>query len=63
MFSLIFKAFVVLGTLLLFKSNLHVVLAREKGPKKSVHRDLFKTMNPKQKTLRSPVAFYVPYSA
>ena len=37
-------------TSLLFQSNLYVVLALEKGPKNSVHRDLFKTKNPKQKT-------------
>ena len=40
-------------TFLLFESNLYVVLAREKGPKNSVHRDLFKTKNPKQKVFRN----------
>ena len=33
---------------LLFQSSFSVVLARGKGPKNSVHRDLFKTKNPKQ---------------
>ena len=50
-------------TSLLFQSNLYVVLAREKGPKNSVHRDLFKTKNPKQKTPRPPATFYPPYGA
>ena len=36
-------------TFLLFQSNLYVVLARGKGPKNSVNRDLFKTKTPKQK--------------
>ena len=49
MFSLTFKAFVMFVTLLIFQSNLSIVLAREKGPKNSVHRDFFKTKNPKQK--------------
>ena len=38
-------------TFSLFQSNLYVVLACGKGPKNSVHRDLFKTKSPKQKTL------------
>ena len=50
-------------TFLLFQSNLYVVLARGKGPKNSVHRDLFKTKTPKQKKNRSPAAFYTPYGA
>ena len=50
-------------TFLLFQSNLYVVLARGKGPKNSVHRDLFKTKNPKQKSPRPQAAFYVPYGA
>ena len=40
MFSLTFKVFVMFVTFLLFQSNLYVVLARGKGPKNSVHRDL-----------------------
>ena len=47
MFSLTFKAFVMLVTFLLFQNNLYIVLARGKGPKNNVHRDLFKTKNPK----------------
>ena len=36
-------------TLLLFQSNLYLVLVHEKGPKNSIHRYLFKTKkNPKQ---------------
>ena len=35
-------------TFLLFQSNLYIVLAQEKGPKNSNHRDCFKTKNPKQ---------------
>ena len=46
LFSLIFKAFVMLVTFLLFQSNLYIVLACGKGPKNSIHRDLFKTKNP-----------------
>ena len=34
-------------TFLLFQRNLYIVLARGKGPKNSVYRDLFKTKNPK----------------
>ena len=41
-------------TFLLFQSNLYVVLARGKGPKNSIHRDLSKTKNPKQKICRLP---------
>ena len=41
-------------TFLLFQSNLYVVLARGKGPKNSVHRDLFKTKTPKQKKKQIP---------
>ena len=33
-------------TFLLFQSNLYVALACGKGPKNSIHRDLFKTSNP-----------------
>ena len=44
-------------TFLLFQSNLYVVLARGKGPKNSVQRDIFHT----KKTL--PAAFYAPYGA
>ena len=39
-------------TFLLFQSNFYVILARGKGPQNSVHRDLFKTKNPKHKTLK-----------
>ena len=46
--------------LLLFQSNLYVVIARGKRPKNSVHRDLLKTRNSKQKTPRPPAAFYEP---
>lgn len=35
---------------LLFQSNFYVVLARGKGPKNSIYRNLFKTKKPKQKT-------------
>ena len=42
-------------TFLLFQSNLYVVLARGKN---SVHRDLFKTKNSKQNTLRPAATFY-----
>ena len=54
MFSLTFKAFMMFVTFLLFQSNLYVVLARGKGPKNNVHRDLFKTKNPKQKNPQTP---------
>ena len=37
-----------------FQSNLYVVLARGKGPKNNIHRDVFKTKNPKQKIPRPP---------
>ena len=47
-------------TFLLFPNNLYVVLVCEKGLKNSIHRDLFKTKNTKQKTPRLPAAFYVP---
>ena len=46
---------------LLFQSNLYVVLARGIGPKNSVHRSLFKTKIPKQKTPRLLAAFYGLY--
>ena len=49
MFPLAFKAFVMFVIFLLFQSNLYVVLARGKGSKNSVHGDLFKTKNLKQK--------------
>ena len=45
MFSLAFKAFVMSVAVLLFQSNLYIVLALGKGPKNSVHRDLFKIKN------------------
>ena len=63
MFSLTFKVFVMFVAFLLLQSNLYIVLAREKGPKNSVHRHLFKTKNPKQKTPKPPPAFSTPYSA
>ena len=62
MFSLTFKAFVKLVTFFLFQSNLYIVLAHGKGPKNSIHRDLFKTKTSKQKTPRLQAAFYVSYS-
>ena len=34
-------------TFLLFQRSLYVVLARRKGPKNNVHRNLFKTKDPK----------------
>ena len=43
------KPFVMLVTFLLFQSNLYVILASGKGPKNSVHRDLFEAKSPKQK--------------
>ena len=49
MFSLTFKAIVMFVKFLLFQSNLYIVLARGKGLKNSIYRDLFKTKNPKQK--------------
>ena len=49
------------GIFLLFQSNLYVVLARGKGPKNSVHRDLFKTKKTLNKSPRPPAAFYGPY--
>ena len=61
--SLTFKDFVMLVTFLPFQSNLHVVLAREKGPKNSFHGDLFETKIPKQKSPRHPAMFYAPYDA
>ena len=45
MFSHTFKTFVMLMTFLLFQRNLYVVAASGKGPKDSVHRDLFKAKN------------------
>ena len=60
MFSLVFRAFMMFLTFLLFQSNLHVVLACEKGPINRVHRELKK---PKQKNLRPPAAFYRPCGA
>ena len=63
MFSLTFKPFLMLVSFSLFQSNLHIVLTRGKGSKDNVHRDLFKTKIPKQKTPRSPAAFYAPYGA
>ena len=48
MLSFLFKAFVMFLIFLLFQSNLQVVLAHGKGPKNTVHRDLFKTKNPKE---------------
>ena len=47
-------------TLLLFQSNLYVAIARGKRPKNSVHRDLLKTRNSKQKT---PSCILRAYSA
>ena len=49
-FSLLIKIFVMLMIFLLFQSNFYVVLARGKGPKNSIYRNLFKTKKPKQKT-------------
>ena len=49
LFSLMFKASVMIRSFLQFQSNLYVVLACEKGPQNSVHRDLFKTKKLKQK--------------
>ena len=50
-------------TFSLFQSNLYVVFACGKGLKYSVHRNLFKTKGPKQKTARLQAVFYAPYSA
>ena len=58
-----FKTFVMLVTFLPFQSNLYVVLASGKGLKNSVHRDLFKAQNPKQKNPRPSAVFYAPYGA
>ena len=55
MFSLTLKISVMFVTFLLFKNNLHIVLARGKGPKNGVYRDIFKTS-------RHSAAFYAPYS-
>ena len=46
MISLTFKAFVMFVTFPLFQSNLYKVLAHGKGPKNSIHMDLFKTKKP-----------------
>ena len=53
MFSLTFKAIVILVTFLLFQSNLCVVLACGKGRKNSICRDLFKTKKPLAKPLKT----------
>ena len=63
MFSITFKAFVMFVTFLLFQSNLYVVLARGKGSKISVHRDLLRTKIPKQKNIQTHSCFYAPYQA
>ena len=47
-------------TFLPFQSDLYIVLACGKGPKNRVHRDLFKTKDPKQENPRPSVAFYAP---
>lgn len=49
-FSLLMKIFVMFMMFLLFQSNFFVFLARGKGPKNSIYRNLFKTKKPKQKT-------------
>ena len=54
MFFITFKVFVMFVTFVLFQSNLFVVLARGKGPKNSVHRDLFKTKSSTQKNSQPP---------
>ena len=61
MFSLTFKVFVMFVTLLPFQSNSYIVLVREKDPKNSFCRYLFKTKSPKQKSRRLPAVIYVPY--
>ena len=61
MFSLTFKVFVTFVTLLPFQSNSYIVLLRQKGPKNSVCRYLFKTKSPKQKSRRLPAVIYAPY--
>ena len=43
LFFLLIIAFAMFLTFLLFQSNLYVVLTGGKGPKNSVHGDLFKT--------------------
>ena len=53
LFSLIFKAFVMLVTFLLFQSNLYIVLACGK-----VQKTAFIEIFSKQKTPRPPAAFY-----
>ena len=63
MFSRTFKAFVMFVTFFLFQSTLYVVLAHGKCPKNSLHRDLFKTKDLKQKTPRPPAAFDAPCGA
>ena len=60
-FSATFKAFVMLMTLLLFQSNLYLVLVHEKGPKNSIHRYLFKTKKILNKTPQTPAVFYMPH--
>ena len=62
MFSLTFKAFMMFVTFLLFQSNLYMVLECGKGPKNSIHRDLFWTKKHKQEKPRPPPAFYAPYA-
>ena len=56
MFPLSFKAFMFM-TFLLFQSNLYVVLALGKGPKNSIHRDLFKAKNLNKKCSDSQLGF------
>ena len=50
-FSLTFKAFLMFAAFLVLLSNLYVVLARGKSPKKSTHRDLFKTKTRNKKSV------------
>ena len=57
MFFLTIKAFVMLVTFLLFQSNIYVVLVCEKGPKNSVHRDIFKTKTLNKKSPDSQLYF------
>ena len=61
LFSILIKVFLMFLMFLLFQSNLYVVLVRGKGLENSVHSDLFKIKNSKQKNPIPPAVFYAPY--
>ena len=53
----IYEHVLIFLTSLLFQSSLYVVLAHGKGPKNTIHRDLFRTKNPKQNPPDSQLHF------